>query len=269
VFAEWLQLSDVGGVLPALLANCRHVEALLTQLGRYHGLFGFGPSRLSIDLTNSGAEVRLTRDDGTPMDIDSVDACFAMLLRNLRRLAGLRRAQAQVELRRSAPSNWTAYDARFQVRFGAEADRCLIDRSALRNPIVTADPALFDVLRPCAENQLSQLHGRWSQLVATAVLAELEDDPGLPEVSQRLALSSRSLQLYLQNEGTSFSQIVDDVRRNQVMSMLAVTSIPLMAIADSVGLAGQASLTRAVRRWAGQTPKQLRQQAWSGRAPGS
>ncbi|MFI8895628.1 hypothetical protein [Streptomyces paradoxus] len=54
---------------------------------------------------------------------------------------------------------------------------------------------------------------------------------------------------------------MDDVRKNAAHRLPTGTDMPFSRIASLVELAGQAALTRAVRRWFGRTPTQVRRDA--------
>jgi AraC-like DNA-binding protein len=63
-----------------------------------------------------------------------------------------------------------------------------------------------------------------------------------------------------------FNDIVDDVRRDRFLELIAQPAAPSVAqLAQLLGYSEQAALTRSCRRWFGQTPTALRRQ----RAPES
>ncbi|MFJ7114911.1 AraC family transcriptional regulator [Streptomyces albogriseolus] len=80
-------------------------------------------------------------------------------------------------------------------------------------------------------------------------------------VAKWLHMHPRMLQRRLADEGTSFQGILDEVRKHAAYRLLTTTDIPFSQIASLVELAGQAALTRAVRRWFGRTPTQVRRDA--------
>ena len=92
------------------------------------------------------------------------------------------------------------------------------------------------------------------------------DAPGLSEVADVLRLHTRVLQRLLKSEGFTFNGIADDVRRRQVWHLVSATDAPFGQVAAQVGLQEQSSLTRAVRRWFGVSPSQLRR-AGGGQPP--
>ncbi|RZI83324.1 MAG: AraC family transcriptional regulator [Rubrivivax sp.] len=73
-----------------------------------------------------------------------------------------------------------------------------------------------------------------------------------------LALSTRQLQRRLAEQGMNFKDLVEEVRREQALSHLRHTDLPLAEVAQRVGYAEMSSFHRAVRRWTGQTPLSVR-----------
>ena len=95
------------------------------------------------------------------------------------------------------------------------------------------------------------------QRVRREVKARIESGSALSDVSRALGMSDRSLQRKLTGLGTSFRQVVDEVRREQVMHLLRSSDMSLDAVAMMAGFSDASSLHRAFARWMGQTP-----QAW-------
>ncbi|WHU47633.1 AraC family transcriptional regulator ligand-binding domain-containing protein [Gordonia sp. L191] len=82
----------------------------------------------------------------------------------------------------------------------------------------------------------------------------------LPRVSHLMAMHPRALQRQLSESGTTFEEIVDQVRRDMVDGLLANRSVSLSAIARQLGYTEQSSLTRSVKRWFGTTPMARRRE---------
>src|SRR5699024_57238 len=85
--------------------------------------------------------------------------------------------------------------------------------------------------------------------------------PSLAEVARTLHLHPRTLQRRLVVVGTSFGQVVDDLRRDRAHRYITTTDLSFIQIADLVGFAEQSTLSHAVRRWFGVSPRQLRDSA--------
>jgi len=71
-------------------------------------------------------------------------------------------------------------------------------------------------------------------------------------------LHPRHIQRILWAQGTSYSQMKDDVRQSITKNLLSNTTIPIRQIAEKVGLSGPAALDRSFRRWTGKTPTRFR-----------
>jgi AraC-like DNA-binding protein len=74
-----------------------------------------------------------------------------------------------------------------------------------------------------------------------------------------LGMSPRQLQRRLADQGLSFKDEVEAVRRQQVLHELRHTNLPLVEVATRAAYAEPSSMHRAVRRWTGQTPAEVRQ----------
>ena len=69
-----------------------------------------------------------------------------------------------------------------------------------------------------------------------------------------LGVSERTLQRRLTELGRSFSDVVEDFRREEAARLLATPGLHLVEVAGRLGYAEQTSFTRAFRRWTGTTP---------------
>jgi AraC-like DNA-binding protein len=116
-------------------------------------------------------------------------------------------------------------------------------------------------LAQTSDNLLALLRQKITQGIQQGVLPLL--DQLAPEVEAALGLSSRQLQRRLAEQGLSFKDMVEQVRREQVLHELRDTQLPMADIARRAAYAEVSSMHRAVRRWTGLTPLAVRQ----GQAP--
>lgn len=108
---------------------------------------------------------------------------------------------------------------------------------------------------------LMPLHGdgTYAGSVRLLIAAMLEGGtPTVERLSAAAGTSVRTFQRRLDEEGTSFSALLDDVRRTRAMERLAEGRAAVAEVSAELGYARQASLTRAVRRWTGKPPSHLR-----------
>ncbi|MEV4948986.1 helix-turn-helix domain-containing protein [Streptomyces sp. NPDC053755] len=122
-------------------------------------------------------------------------------------------------------------------------------------------PGLSAILRRHAEQTLSQAIclRDWLDLFRSRLRAALDTElPTLRSMSRHMGLSARTLQRRLDEHGTTWSDELQDVRREQALRLLASTDMTLETIARRAGYADAGGLRRAAQRWTGQPVSTLR-----------
>jgi AraC-like DNA-binding protein len=137
----------------------------------------------------------------------------------------------------------------------------------LQLPNPNADPALHQLMSAMTAQQWAA-HGRdQSQLIGTlrqhiGWRLQQGELPLLerlgPDLEDALGLSGRQLQRRLAEQGLNFKDVVEQVRKEQVLHELRHTSLALHEVARRAAYAEVSSMHRAVRRWTGQTPTAVR-----------
>ena len=77
-------------------------------------------------------------------------------------------------------------------------------------------------------------------------------------VSSKLAISNRTLQRHLRQEGTTFQKVLDELREELARHYLSTSSYSSAEIAFLLGYEEPNSFFRAFRSWTGQTPEAVR-----------
>lgn len=77
-------------------------------------------------------------------------------------------------------------------------------------------------------------------------------------ISRKLAVSARTLQRRLQDEGTSFQQTLDSLRESLAYHYLRNTTLSSAEISFLLGFDDSNSFARAFQSWTGKTPQRLR-----------
>jgi AraC-like DNA-binding protein len=146
------------------------------------------------------------------------------------------------------------------VRFQQPVHRLLFDASALELRYALADPVALKLALDRCERTLASLGNanRVTTRVRSLFGADKRGLPTIDAVAKTLHVSARTLKRQLAAEGTSFSQLVDEERRERAMFLIAAPDVSLKDIADRLGYANLANFTRAFQRWTGHTPGQHR-----------
>jgi AraC-like DNA-binding protein len=79
-------------------------------------------------------------------------------------------------------------------------------------------------------------------------------------VAKGLALSLRTLARRLAEEGTTYGEVVDQLRKSQALQYLKDPGMSLAQIAWLLGYEGATSFNHAFRRWTGHSPSVARKE---------
>jgi len=171
----------------------------------------------------------------------------------------------EVHFIHQAPAYLDVYREIFRtdLRFGCDYNATVLPRAALELPMVNADAGLHTELLRCAAERLASLprHRPFSQRVHELVREYLADGGAqMSVVAAKLAVSERSLRRRLLEEGTSHSQIQDEVRREAAHRLLVQPELDVSEVAFRLGFSHPPAFHRAFKRWYGMTPSEYRTQ---------
>ena len=93
-----------------------------------------------------------------------------------------------------------------------------------------------------------------SHQVRTYLEPRLAGDPDIDMAAMALNYSRRTLTRRLREEGSSFLQIKDRLRRRITLQLLVKEQLPVEAIAVQIGFADLSTFHRSFKKWTGTTP---------------
>lgn len=143
------------------------------------------------------------------------------------------------------------------LRTGMARHRIVFDRAILDAPLPQADEVTARELEQQCLALLEQRRKRRGVAghVRSLILAELDSGPTTETVAAQLHVVPRTLRRQLEAEGTSFRELIDEVRATIADQLLAIDGLTLADIAGRLGYHDAAGFTRAYRRWTGGTPR--------------
>jgi AraC-like DNA-binding protein len=162
----------------------------------------------------------------------------------------------------SAPGYADEYERilRLPVRFDAGEDGVLFPISMMDSLNPSADAALRQLLERYAADQLAKLptSARFSQRIRACILSMLPlGSLTADTVAAQFSMSNRTLRRRLQEEATSYQEILDDVRTELARHYLTKEKRGIDEVAFLLGFSDPSAFTKAFRRWTGQTPADL------------
>lgn len=149
------------------------------------------------------------------------------------------------------------------IEWEAGIDELAFPKQALDSPLKSSDPELFAYAKRVLEEQQSD---RLEGACFTVVVRREIDGLGLAEphrladeLATRLAVSTRTLQRRLSDEGTSLRELIDEARRTHSIELLRGDA-PIQEVAHLLGFAETSPFRRAFQRWFGASPTAWREQ---------
>ncbi|WP_037307677.1 helix-turn-helix domain-containing protein [Ruegeria halocynthiae] len=147
--------------------------------------------------------------------------------------------------------------AGFPVVFGAERLEIVLAPSTLDLPVPTYDSQLREHLLEYGEHVLAEKHSPKQRLRAQVEGLITRSMPGTiihaDEAAANLGMSPRTFARRLKDEGTSYREIVEDLRCDLAQTFIT-NGMPLSEVAYSLGYADQPAFSTAFKRWTGQAP---------------
>jgi len=197
---------------------------------------------------------------------------MAELLVGFRAISGRDVVPRAVRFRHPAPADVREHEALFRtlLRFSAPHTEIEFEDRDLDAPLPHANETYFTIFRAQVERALGRLPGKsgTAQDVRAAAQAALSSGQcTLAGTARALGTSERTLQRRLREEGTSFAELVDCLRREMALEYLD-KRLSVGEIAWLLGYSEASAFHHAFKRWTGTTPEQVRTRRTEGRDDG-
>ncbi|MBB6522599.1 AraC family transcriptional regulator [Pseudoteredinibacter isoporae] len=164
-----------------------------------------------------------------------------------------------------------SYEARYRellgdhVEFSASNNAIIISPELLSREIEQADPVNEALYRQQCDELSSQLGDKslTSARVQQILLRNRGEYLSAPEVAVQLNMSESSLRRKLRAEGSSFQQLLDNLRLHLAQQYLSKTRLSVAEVGRLIGFDDVANFRKAFIRWSGQAPSVWREKAMS------
>lgn len=147
-----------------------------------------------------------------------------------------------------------------ELRFDAEHYQLILPHEFLHHPLPLADARAHEnAIRDC-EELLRDFPDpeRLSVTVAQLIRSRGAPYPSLEETARALSLSSRSLRRRLDEEGSSFREILEEIRMEEADRLLSDEELTITEIAHRLAYSDSGNFSRAYRRSRGMSPREAR-----------
>jgi AraC-like DNA-binding protein len=174
-------------------------------------------------------------------------------------MIGTRIPLRSVELPYERPAEIADYGAVFGrlPTFSAGAAAITFDSALLDSPVIRDEAELLSYVRRSPSDLFAVRD--YGSTTADRVRKILEQGlrgtwPGPEEIAARLAISAQHLRRLLREEGTSATQVKEDILRDAAIESLAQGKESVDDLAARLGFSEASAFRRAFRRWTGSPP---------------
>ncbi len=261
--AELRKLADMG-VISLLLTHQPTLRDVVKTITQYQHLLN---ETLAIDIENAGKQVVLRAEIVAELETAShqaADLALGVLFRVCWALLGAKWHPLAVNFTHDAPKDSSVHQRIF---------RCALAFNADFNGIVCPASEL-DIPNPDADAAMARYAARLVDLLpdgALTIAPSIERDVrkaiyvGLPmgratidQVAQAMGMNVRTLQRRLDESGRTFSDLVNEVRRDLVLRYVENPNYSVSRVAELLGYAVLSSFTRWFSAQFGAAPQTWR-----------
>jgi len=226
---------------------------------------------LSLELKEKGDEARWIIHYRNPHRLDEsffITSLFVIWIRLSCWMIDQPILLERIQFRFPRPAFVDEYPLMFPCRhyFSQPVNQVVFNRRLLSLPVQQDNESLAKFLHNAPESLLTQFRSDNSLtaqikrmlLHRHGMQTELEN-MGFEAVSEELHMTTHTLRRRLKEEGNSFQEIKDSIRRDQAIALLDKPDLPLHDIATQLGFSESAAFNRAFKKWTGLTPGAYRE----------
>ncbi len=272
----WQEMGDeASGFLSSPLKNgffSMMCHSLITAKNLHHSLLRGArflqliTEELSIELKQMGEEVHLIIHYKNPHQFDEtffVSSIFIIWIRLACWMINQPMLLERIHFQFPTPSYHREFSLMFPCPhyFSSPLNMVVFNKRFLSLPLQQDSESLSSFLYQAPESLLTQF--RTDESLTAQIKRMLLHRQGMKTslenmsfeaVSQALYMTTHTLRRRLKEEGNSFQEIKDSIRRNRAIVLLKNPKITLHDIASQLGFSEAAAFNRAFKKWMGITP---------------
>ena len=254
-------------VVGLIVQSSASMPDAMKQLNRYARLM------IEVDVMDSGERFAVVSEKGEVWIVDNrpnpnaspeiTEAAFGRFIGEFRREFPDRPFALQIEVTHAPPLHADAYERILgcPVTFNARRNALQIAPFWLTHSFDESSRYVFGIFTDRADALLAELEAEDS--VRARVESQLmpilhKGEVSIDRIAAELGMSRATLYRRLKQEGVTFAELVDDLRKRLASDYLAARKVSVNETAYLVGFSEASSFVRAFRRWTGKTPAEYR-----------
>ncbi len=250
-------------ILGYLMMNCKNLGEAFQKSARYYRIIGTlirGENQIKLNKVKS---ILSTPPHAPQMSRHCFESTLSSSVRMMRNLTGEPLNPLEITFSHSAPESTEEYERIFQcpVLFDQPETSITLDIRLAFTPVLFANPGLMAYFENYAQEFIAKMDYQQETIkdVTRIILANLDDEKlTIRRVAKELAMSVRTLQNRLKDEGVVFSDLLMEIRENLAKKYLK-ENYTVEEITYLLGYSEPSVFRKAFKKWSGYTPKEYRE----------
>ncbi|MBN1472656.1 MAG: AraC family transcriptional regulator [Syntrophaceae bacterium] len=252
-------------ILGYMMMNSRTLGEAFEKSARYHKIIG----NMITPVVRPGlktVKIIFTTPKNAPVfSRHCFETIFSSMFVMMRNLTGREVNPVEIGFTQEAPSSTAEYARVFQcpVLFGQKCNYVVLSYSIASIPLLQPNPDLLRYFEDYAREMLAGIENQntVTQQVTRHIIAKLDNKSiSLAGIAKEMSMSVRTLQNRLKDEGTVFSELLEQTRENLAKKYLQ-KNYTVEEITFLLGFAESSVFRKAFKKWTGATPGEYRQMA--------
>lgn len=252
------------GVISYLLMNCPTLGMALEKLCRYQDVVCAGIVT-HVEIHSNRCQVRLEIvDEDIVEPIYAVNSELSTYVKLIEALIGESLPVDLVEFPYDTPTDLVMHLKVFgteSIVFNSANTSIWFPAVYLNKQIPHSNASLFPLFEKHLNEHLTKVQqsDTMSYKVRTEIIRLLKgEEPKLIMVARALGIGERSIQLRLDEEGTSFRELLEEVRKELALSHLKENKVSTADVSFLLGFSEPSVFSRAFKKWTGMSPNAYR-----------
>jgi len=260
---ERLRLSEYGMYGYALVSSANLKEALELSI-KYHQL-ATPTVRMSLEIDDDDTVASFVMEDVLELEElipFNLELQFSLVLSLFKDMVGEEFSFQEIRATYRDPGYSAEYATLFgcPILFEQSRNELRFDEWWLGKNLVHSNPITAEHTREVCRQILLEMKSREgvASKVNELLSADIRANSDIETVAKHLNMTSRTLRRKLSAQGTSFQELLCDVRTQFAIAYLKETGISIDDIADRLGFSDAANFRHAFKRWTGHSPGHFR-----------
>jgi AraC-like DNA-binding protein len=254
-------------ILGYLMMNCKTLGQAFEKSGRYQRIIGNLIEGDGYIKFNKAKLVLYTPPHAPKMSRHCFESTLSSSVRMMRSLTGKDLNPLEVTFIYPEPEDTSEYERIFKcpVLFGQKETSITIPLHYLNIPILYHNPELLKHFESYAQKLIVEMDNpqEYTCAVTKIILSRLDDESlTIRKVAKEMAVSVRTLQNRLKEEGVVFSDLLTEIRERLAKKYLR-ENMTVEEITYLLGYSEPSSFRKAFKKWSGITPKEFRERSFS------